>query len=174
MAGGDQGASSHSSSETRTARVIAVLPDDRVRVIVDESAICNACAAGRGCGLGLSTTDKTELVCDARGLELTVDSEVSISVSQSARAGLATVALAYGAPLVGLLLGMTGGSVLQLATASTAGVSADGAAALGGVLGVAGGVLAWTLLSARLTPRTSGPVVSDIRTGVQPHGAPLN
>lgn len=151
------------SQEVCTGQVVERLGENRVRVqVAATSSGCARCAAGRGCGLGLMPRSPTYLVCEVRGLALEVGSAVALDTHDSASLRLRVIALAYGLPLGGLVLGVASAAAIGAVGVVPGGVTADALAALGGVIGLAGGVFAWTRLAPRLANLLAVPTVSGI------------
>jgi sigma-E factor negative regulatory protein RseC len=115
-------------------RAIEIDGDERIALVdAGETAACPRCAAGRGCGAGISGSGKRAGPVPVR-LEQTFAAVPGDAVSICLRQGalLRAAAVAYGLPLVGAL---AGGVVAQAAGAG------DPASAVCVVLGLAGGIV---------------------------------
>lgn len=115
------------------AIVVAVGPG-HATVTVDAAAVCERCAAGRGCGAGLLASRNVPKVVDVRvgtGLVLEVGDRVQLTL---APANLLRAAwLVYGLPLIA--------GVIAVLIASRIEPGNDLVAALSGLLGLAAGAL---------------------------------
>lgn len=147
-------------------RVISQLPHGRVRVQTQALGGCERCARGRGCGLGLQANAAVVIECDTDGVALSDGSLVDITPCNDDRHWLYVVGGAYGLPTLGLLCGAVLGATAaaRMQDAATTGMH-DMMTAGAGLLGLAGGVLAWRVLAERL-PMSSGasPHASRART----------
>ena len=144
------------------ACVHAHLPGERIRVVVDPAGSCARCASGRGCGLGLSSAAPVTLDCEVDGAVPALGDTVAVEAATEGSSWLLVVAAGYALPTVGLVLGVVVGAAV---TSSPAGPESDVAVAWGGVLGLAGGVLAWRLLAPRFRILHSrGPRATLVRT----------
>ncbi len=159
--------------------IIGHMPDGRVRVAVQGGSGCDRCAAGRGCGLGLhQAVSHIDCRIEASDRVLPVGCAVNVHVDEASPSGwLRVVAGAYGLPVVGLLAGVVlSSSVLNVIPGRPPGmVSAsefsasvrDGWVALGGVAGLAGGLLAWRLLASRRGSAGIDPRATPVERTVQ-------
>ena len=105
----------------------------RAEVVVDASAVCPRCAAGKGCGAGLLGAGMRGRTIDASvdaGLEIAVGDTVGLTLRPANL--LRAAGIVYGYPLFGVLLG-AGGTLLFGGT--------DAAAAMLALAGIAVGAL---------------------------------
>ena len=154
-------ACTHVASTGHPGEIVGHMPDGRVRVAVQGGSACDRCAAGRGCGLGLhQAVSHIDCRIEACDRVLPVGTAVHVQVDETSPSGwLRVVAGAYGFPVVGLLAGVVfSGSVLNVIMGPSSGIVSssefsasvrDGWVALGGLAGLAGGLLAWRLLASR-------------------------
>ena len=93
--------------ESATGRVSSV-DGDRITVLVDAPVVCHRCAAGKGCGAGLlggSSASRSFDVDVPVGMQLGIGDEVTLTLSP--RSLLRAAALAYGLPLLSLVMAAT-------------------------------------------------------------------
>lgn len=135
-------------------RVVEQLADLAVRVSLKPGASCARCAHGSGCGLGLAETAAITIDCAVDGALPEIGDAVTVERSDQGSAWLWVVAAGYGLPTLGLVIGAVlghkTGAALGLPTEASAVLFEDAAAALGGLAGLAGGVLAWRSLADRM------------------------
>ena len=117
-----------------TGRVVSLVDSrDGVRavVVIDASATCPRCAAGRGCGAGLLQPDRrSQIEVDVPdGMHPHVDDRVEVSLEP--RNLLQAAATVYGLPLTGALAGAAFAYAMALG---------DTAAATAALFGLAGGL----------------------------------
>jgi len=113
-------------------------------------------------GLGLSSAAPVTLDCEVDGAVPALGDTVAVEAATEGSSWLLVVAAGYVLPTVGLVLGVVVGAAV---TNPPAGPESDVAAAWGGVLGLAGGVLAWRLLAPRFRILHSrGPRAKLVRT----------
>jgi len=125
-----------------------------VPVTLKEISSCRQCARGRGCGAGLLTIGQGSIELQCRtALSVFRGQRVTIETDDSGSQWLLVVLIAFGLPILGLGLGLFLGSFaaawLELAPSN------DWPAALGGLLGLCGGVLAWQKVAPQLDSRVS-------------------
>ncbi len=129
---------------TETAEVVAV-EGDHVWVETERKAVCDACAVQKGCGSGIISR------MFRKRARLRIDNSIGARLGERVVIGLEDSALVraslavYLMPLVWMLLGAIGGQLLANALGWE---QADGAAAIGGVIGLLAG-FAWLRRYAR-------------------------
>ncbi len=137
------------------------LSEGQIRVIVTPAEACARCASARGCGLGLGSAAPIQLNCEVDGALPAVGDAVAVDAGIEGSGWLLVVAAGYGLPTLGLLGGVVIGASMP---AMLAGLTPDLAAACGGSLGLAGGVLAWRLLAPYVVVRSvRGPRATRVR-----------
>jgi len=130
-------------------------------VVVDSAGSCARCASGRGCGLGLSSAAPVTLDCEIDGALPELGDTVAVAAATEGSSWLLVAAAGYALPTLGLVLGVLGGAGI---TNPSAGPGSDVAAACGGLLGLAGGVLAWRWLAPRFrVSQSRGPRATLVR-----------
>lgn len=120
--------------ELPRGRVVSVEPGS-VTVSVDAAAVCRRCAAGRGCGAGLLTGARQPKLIDAvvaPGMDLAPGDEVELTLAPTHL--LRAAALAYGLPLLGVIVAL--GIAWYLDQALN-----DALAVLLAIVGVSGGAI---------------------------------
>jgi sigma-E factor negative regulatory protein RseC len=114
----------------------AIVTDEhgmRATVDVDAAAVCARCAAGKGCGAGLSLGSGT-----VRRVEASVDPGMTLAAGDQVELVLATdkilraTLIVYGLPLLGAVVAASVAYLLGLG---------DAAATLAAIIGVATGLL---------------------------------
>ena len=128
--------------ETAAGRIESVR-DGTMTVIVESPVVCRRCAAGKGCGAGLLTDVEQRRRIDVdipAGMIPAVGETVSLAISPTQL--LKAASIAYGLPLLALVIGA--------ALASLLGIGADSPVAIGLALG---GLLAGVMTSRRLLAR---------------------
>jgi positive regulator of sigma E activity len=143
----------------RSARVISdAQAASKAVVEVEGVNACQRCARGQGCGAGIFNQgiQTTRLDCFT-SVPVSANQTVDIEIEEAGSSWLWLVAGAYGLPLLGLLLAslaaswiMPGLATLQLISES---LSEDAIVAVAALLGLAGGVIAWRMLSATVLAR---------------------
>jgi sigma-E factor negative regulatory protein RseC len=99
----------------------------RALVVVDPSAACPRCAAGKGCGAGILATGRGVRrveVAVPDGMELTVGDRVALSLLPENLLTAATIA--YGIPLAGAVAGAAIGLSLAAGDLGAAGAALVG------------------------------------------------
>jgi positive regulator of sigma E activity len=165
----------------RSARVISdAQAASKAVVEVQGVSACQRCARGQGCGAGIFNQgiQATRLHCFTR-VPVLANQTVDIEIEEAGSSWLWLVAGAYGLPLLGLLLAsfaaswiMPGLARSQLISES---LSEDAVVAVAAILGLAGGVIAWRMLSATVLARletglclNSARIVSNSSSSVTP------
>ena len=125
-----------------------------VPVILSNVSACRQCARGGGCGAGLLALGQRQVELQCRTHQsLRRGQRVTIETDDSGSAWLQVVLTAFGLPILGLGLGMMFGSLA--AAALPVADTADWPAAVGALVGLAGGVLAWQKVAPLLDQRAS-------------------
>lgn len=130
--------------ETATGKINA-LNGRTATVSVRSSSVCHRCAAGKGCGAGIfQSTDKPRYMQIElpEGMSLQIGDSIDLTIG--GRHLLRAAVLAYGLPLITMLV-----SLLAL---QSFGVATDDAS---GVLAAVGGLLAGLVLGRALLKRES-------------------
>ena len=136
---------------------VQLLESDVAHVQLDPLAGCGRCSQSGSCGVQLLPQQPQAITIEC---ELThshviaIGDRVTVEIAHPDKAWLFIVSLAYGLPIIGMLLGAGGGYLLH-GFLSHAGVSASAAieplwlpsrdlfSATGFVFGLAGGLIAW-------------------------------
>ncbi len=123
-----------------------------VHVQLDPIAGCGRCSQRGSCGVQLLPQQNNAIIVEcehAKPHSLTIGDRVTVDIANPDQAWLNIVSLAYGLPIIGMLLGASGGYLLHgLLAASSAEFalsvpSQDVFSALGFLFGLAGGLFAW-------------------------------
>ena len=117
-----------------------------VTVVLKQASACRQCARGSGCGAGLLTSGQ------GSGIELQCRTDrsvyrgqnVTIEIDDPNSGWLLVVLIAFGLPILGIGVGLAAGSWFGLALSVAE--TADWPAAIGALVGLTGGVLAWLSL----------------------------
>lgn len=127
------------SSDT-TARV-----SSSIQVQLDPLSGCGACSASGGCGVQLLPVAQTPLLVDCQlpaGVVASVGDRVQVQLGEPGSGWLQVVALAYGGPtigmIIGVLLGFWSSHALHMPQFS------ESFSLAGFVVGLAGGLIAWS------------------------------
>ncbi len=133
----------------RSGSVVRLQQADQVLVALDPHSHCGQCSKSGSCGISFSTEPhKTpQIVCD-NPLQAKLNDQVELQISEPSSRWVLIVAIAYGVPTLGLLLGAMLGS--WGATLLPGSLNPDLMAALGGLLGLCGGLFAWNTPKQRL------------------------
>jgi sigma-E factor negative regulatory protein RseC len=113
-----------------TGRVLSLVdsPDGaRAIVMVRDVPACPRCAAGKGCGAGLLSTNTGERRIEASvpgGLAVAVDDDVEVSMAPDNI--LRAAAIVYGIPLLGALAGAVLAYIVSLGDSGAAGAALAG------------------------------------------------
>jgi len=139
----------------RHARVLHdAIKSSSVQVELEGVSACQRCANGQGCGSGLldRTTGASTLSCYTSE-SVKSDQRVLIEFDDQGTAWVWLVAGSYGLPLLGLL-GASFSAWLWIQNTAASSVNVQGLAAssdvpvaIAGLLGLAGGLFAWRLIS---------------------------
>jgi len=165
----------------RSARVLTdAQAASKVLVEVEGVSACMRCARGRGCGAGIFNhgLKATRLTCFTSEWVF-ANQTVDIEIEESGSCWLWLVAGAYGLPLSGMLVAslVASWAMPTLATSPgfTVSLSDDAVVAIAALLGLAGGIIAWRLLSAPVLARlesglclNSARIVSTRSSSVNP------
>ena len=130
-----------------------------VTVVLKQASACRQCARGSGCGAGLLTSGQGS--GHGSGIELQCRTDrsvyrgqnVTIEIDDPNSGWLLVVLIAFGLPILGLGVGLAAGSWLGLALSVAE--TADWPAAIGALVGLTGGVLAWCKVAPLLDQRMS-------------------
>ncbi|PIE36392.1 MAG: hypothetical protein CSA54_04510 [Gammaproteobacteria bacterium] len=122
----------------------------RLQVALDGAARCRECAKGGGCGaLRLTTTEAPVFLHCVSERALPAGTPVDITIDEQGTNWLWPVALAYGLPTLGLLIGAVLPSIIGISmpvstpgSSTAAGAESDAVTALAAVFGLAGGLIA--------------------------------
>ncbi|MEM9256819.1 MAG: SoxR reducing system RseC family protein [Pseudomonadota bacterium] len=156
---------------TETGRIVA-LDDDAVWVETVRKTTCGSCAAQKGCGHGLIN----KLGEGRRGYVKVLTGDVAIAncrIDDEAEISIPEDVIVRGS-LVAYLLPLLSMLAAAIAGAQWFPESADGAAAIGAVLGLGVGFVLVRLhaMKHRHDPRYQ-PVLMRVRTPLSPSAAPL-
>ena len=165
----------------RSARVLSDAPAaTKALVEVQGVSACQRCAKGQGCGAGIFNhgIKATHIACFTN-VSVLANQSVDIEIEEAGASWLWLVVGAYGLPLLGLLSASIAASVampsLVTIWPAASSLSNDAIVAIAAVLGLAGGVIAWRMLSARVLARlekglclNSARIVSNNPSSVTP------
>lgn len=116
-----------------------------VQVQLDPLSGCGACSASGGCGVQLLALPPAPLLIDCQlpeGVVLNVGDPVQVALAAPGDGWLPIVVKAYGMPTVGMIIGTLAGYWTALALHVPQ--SAEGLSLTGFVIGLAGGLIAWS------------------------------
>lgn len=165
----------------RSARVVNdAQAATKALVEVEGVSACRRCALGQGCGAGIFNQgiQSTRIACFTE-MPVSANQAVDIEIQESGASWLWLVAGAYGLPLLGLLLASLAANwaftdhsgALPLAHY----LSNDAIVAIAAILGLAGGVIAWRMLSTSVLARlekglclNSARIVNNSSSAVTP------
>jgi len=140
-----------------TAEVIAdcaVTPNEKAlaTVVLTQLSACRQCAQGRGCGAGLLAVgqNRVELQCLTEQSVL-AGQRVTIETDDPGSEWLLIVLIAFGLPILGLAFGLVAGYGFSALTGLPE--NTQWPQALGVLLGLSGGVLAWRLVAPQVDQR---------------------
>lgn len=161
----------------RRARVLGdAQAFSKTLVEVSGASACQRCASGQGCGAGIFNqgVQSTQLVCFT-SVKVSANQIVDIEIEGTDSSWLWLVAGAYGLPLLGVLLASLVANWAAPALITMRGLdtaSNDGIVAVAALLGLAGGVIAWRMLSKIALARlASGLCMSSARIVSNRHSA---
>jgi len=101
--------------ESPVGRIVSIA-DGQATVSVDAAEVCARCAAGKGCGAGLLTGSNRTRIIEVQlspGMEIEPGDEVKLSLAPSHL--LRAAVLAYGLPLIGIVVALGVASILNQA-----------------------------------------------------------
>lgn len=165
----------------RSARVLNdAQAASKALVEIEGLSACQRCARGQGCGAGIFNQgiQATQLACFT-SVSVAANQTVDIEIEEAGSSWLWLVAGAYGLPLLGLLLASLSASwAVQSASASSLfnqPFSEDALVAIAALVGLAGGVIAWRMLSTTVLARletglclNSARIVNNSSSAVTP------
>lgn len=166
----------------RSARVLSnAEAATKAWVEVQGVSACQRCAKGQGCGAGIFNhgVSASQVSCFTSEPVL-ANQTVDIEIQEAGSNWLWLVAGAYGLPLLGLLLGSLSANWvmthLSPSLPSTVSLSNDAVVAIAAIVGLAGGLIAWRMLSKTVLARlekglclNSARIVNNSASAVSPN-----
>ena len=137
------------------------LESDVAHVELDPLASCGRCSRSGSCGVQLLPAKQHAIHIEctlSKPHQLALGDRVTVNIDNPDSAWLSMVSLAYGLPVLGMLLGAAGGFVLHDMLSPTAAKlgfslpSQDLFSAIGFVVGLAGGLFAWDWRKQSINP----------------------
>jgi len=137
------------------------LESNLAHVQLDALASCGSCKKSGSCGVQLLPQQNNAITIEcelAKTHSLALGDRVAVEIKDPDTAWLSMVSLAYGLPIIGMLLGASGGYWLHDVVSQSSAVlastlpSRDFFSAAGFVFGLAGGLIAWDRRKQSINP----------------------
>lgn len=160
-------ASDAAISGTRSA-IINANAEQTIRVQLDPLTGCGACTASAGCAVQLLPVAQTQLFVDCQlpaGAAVSVGDHVQIQLIEPASDWLGIVLRAYGSPTIGMICGVMAG--FWSAHALHLPQLTESLSLAGLVVGLAGGLIAWSRVEKSVHMRYAGENLATFRKVIQ-------